>query len=53
MATIDMMFWKHRVTVISPGSGSAVGEKGKKWGQKEKISAKEASQFFPRFFPTG
>ena len=34
----------HSVTVISPGPGSAVGEKGKKRGQIGKISAKEASR---------
>ena len=34
----------HSVTVINPGPGSAVGEKGKKRGQIGKISAKEASR---------
>ena len=34
----------HSVTAISPGPGSAVGEKGKKRGQIGKISAKEASR---------
>ena len=52
MATIDMMFWRHSITGISPEPGSAEGGKGKKWGQKGKISAKEASQFFPPFSPT-
>ena len=32
----------HSVTVISPGPGSAVGEKGKNRGQIGKMSAKEA-----------
>ena len=34
----------HSVTVINLGPASAVGEKGKKRGQIEKISAKEASR---------
>ena len=40
----DKFLKYHSVTVISPGPGSAVGEKGKNWGQIGKMSVKEASR---------
>ena len=51
MATTDMMSWRHSITGISPEPGSAEGEKGEKWGQKGKISAKKSEPIFSPFPP--